>query len=97
MPGYIQLYKWTGQGIANVKEAPERIRRAKEEAEKLGIRNVGIWMTMGKSDPIAVWDAPDDEAMATFTLSVAKLGNVQTQTMKAFSEDELARVVGRLP
>jgi uncharacterized protein with GYD domain len=97
MPGYIQLYKWTEKGIGDVKSSPDRIRRAKEEAEKLGIRTVGIWMVMGQFDLVGVFDAPDDDAMAAFTLGLAKLGNVSTQTLKAFSEDELAQIVGRLP
>jgi uncharacterized protein with GYD domain len=97
MPGYIQLYKWTEQGIAKVKDSPDRIKRAREEAEKLGIKNVGVWMTMGQFDLIGVWDAPDDEAMAAFTLGLAKLGNVSTQTLKAFSEAELSQIIGRLP
>jgi uncharacterized protein with GYD domain len=97
MPGYIQLYKWTEKGIANVKDSPERIKRAKEEAEKLGIKNVGVWVTMGEFDLIGVWDAPDDQVMVAFTLGLVKVGNVTTQTMRALGEDELAQVVGRLP
>lgn len=96
MPGYIQLNKWTGQGIPSVRESPERIKRANAEAEKLGIRNVGIWMTMGEFDLVGVWDAPDDAAMAAFTLELAKLGNVTTRTSTVFSEDELSQVVDRL-
>jgi uncharacterized protein with GYD domain len=97
MAGYIQLFKWTQQGVTTVKDAPERIKRAKEAGEKLGIRNVGIWVTMGKYDLIGVWDAPDDATMTAFTLGLAKLGNVSTQTMRALSEDELAQIIGRLP
>ena len=41
MPTYIRLYKWTQEGLANIKD-PERIKRAKANAEKLGVRYIGI-------------------------------------------------------
>ena len=97
MAGYISLLKYTQQGLANIKASPERIKQAKAAAEKMGVRNVGVWVTMGEYDLVAVWDAPDDQAMSAFMLSLAKLGNVTTQTMRALSEEEFAQVVSKLP
>jgi uncharacterized protein with GYD domain len=97
MPGYISLYKFTQQGVANIKDSPQRIKDAKAAAEKLGIKVVGVWVTMGEYDLVAVCDAPSDEAVAVFTLALARLGNVSTQTMRALSEDEFAKVVSKLP
>lgn len=97
MPGFIGLFKWTQQGVGTVKEAPDRIKRSRTLAEQMGIRTVGVWITMGEYDLAGVFDAPDDQAMATFMLAVASQGNVSTQTVRAFSEDEFAQVVGRLP
>jgi uncharacterized protein with GYD domain len=96
MPAYIGLYKYTSQGVGSIKDSPSRIKQVEQVAKKLGIRMVGIWVTMGESDLVAVWEAPDDQAMAAFTLSVASNGNVTTQTMRAFSEEEFAQIVGRL-
>ena len=97
MPGYISLMKFTKQGIANIKESPKRIEQGKAAAEKLGIRVVGVWVTMGEYDLVAVCDAPDDQAVAVFQLALAGLGNVTTQTMRALSEEEFAQVVSKLP
>ena len=97
MPGYIGLYKFTQQGLANIKESPQRIKDAKALAEKLGITVIGVWVTMGDYDLISVADAPNDEAVAIFALALAGAGNVTTQTMRALSEDEFADVVGKLP
>ncbi len=52
---------------------------------------------MGEHDPVAIWDAPDDQTMAAFVLAQAKLGNITSQTMRALSEDEFAQVVSKLP
>ena len=97
MPGYIGLYKFTQQGLANIKESPQRIKDAKALAEKLGITVIGVWVTMGDYDLVSAADAPNDEAVAIFALALAGAGNVTTQTMRALSEDEFADVVGKLP
>lgn len=97
MPGYIGLFKYTPHGLADIKSSPERIKQAKALAEKMGIRVVGVWVTMGQYDLVTVGDAPDDQTMGAYSLALSKLGNVVTQTMRAFSEDEFAQVVSRLP
>ncbi len=97
MPGYVSLLRYTQQGLGNIKESPNRLKQAKAAAEKMGIKCVGAWVTMGEYDLVIVWDAPDDQAIATLALAQAKLGNVTTQTLRAFSEDEFAQVVGKLP
>ncbi|MBM3189790.1 MAG: GYD domain-containing protein [Chloroflexi bacterium] len=97
MPGYIGLYKYTKQGLASIKDSPRRIKEAQEAAAKMGIRIVGVWVTMGEYDLVAVCDAPSDEAVAMFQLTLARLGNVTTQTMRALSEEEFAQVVAKLP
>jgi len=97
MPGYVILHKFTQQGAANVKTLPERIKHATEEAKKLGARVVGTWVTMGEYDMVAVVDAPDDATMALIALKVAMKGNVTTQTLRAFSEDEFAKIAAKLP
>ena len=97
MPGYIQLLKVTQQGAANWKAAPGDMRLGKAEAEKIGIRNIGFWVTMGEYDVVAIWDAPDDQTMAAFALAAASRGDIATQTMRAFSDEEFAQIVSKLP
>jgi len=97
MPGYISLYKFTEQGLANIKESPQRIKDAKAFAEKLGMKVIGVWVTMGEYDLVSVGDAQNDEVIALFALALAGQGNVTTQTMRALSEDEFAQVVSKLP
>jgi uncharacterized protein with GYD domain len=97
MPGYIGLLKYTQQGLADIKNGPERIRQAKALAEKMGIRPIGTWLTIGPYDLVIIADAPDDQTMAAFTLALARGGNVTTTTMRALSEEEFAQVVARLP
>jgi uncharacterized protein with GYD domain len=97
MPGYIQLIKVTQQGAVGWKRAPADMEGGRAAAEKMGIRNIGFWVTMGEYDVIAIWDAPDDQTMANLALIQGMRGDVTTQTMRAFSEEEFATIVSRLP
>jgi uncharacterized protein with GYD domain len=97
MPAYITLYKWTAKGMGDIKSAPERIKQAKAAVEKMGGRAIGVWVTMGEYDMVAISEGPDNMAAAVNTLAIAQLGNVTSQTMTAFSEDEFAQIVAKLP
>jgi uncharacterized protein with GYD domain len=44
---------------------------------------------------VAVFEAPDDESMTAFALSVAKLGNVKTHTLRAFTGKEMTAIIGK--
>jgi uncharacterized protein with GYD domain len=55
------------------------------------------YLTMGKYDAVLVSEFPDDEAAARFMLSTSALGNVTTQTLKAFTEAEYRKILASLP
>jgi len=42
------------------------------------------------------FDAPDDAALAKAILTLAKDGNVKSETLKAFTEDEYRKIIGSL-
>jgi uncharacterized protein with GYD domain len=54
------------------------------------------YWTLGAFDVVAVFEAPDDETMTAFSLSVAKLGNVKTQTLRAFSAKDMGNILGKM-
>jgi len=97
MPTYITLYNWTEQGIKNVKEAPARIKASAKKVEAAGGKLLGIYVTMGKYDLVAVYEAPSDEVVAAALLGQGMLGNVRTTTLRAFTADQFAEIVKKLP
>jgi uncharacterized protein with GYD domain len=92
VPRYIMLYNYTDQGIKAVKESPDRIRRATQAVEQLGGKLLDISLTMGPYDLVATFEAPDDETVARFALTLGSAGNVRTTTLKAFSLEEFDRI-----
>ncbi len=98
MPGYVCLMKFTHQGITTVKEMPtKRLPMVKAMAEKMGARVVGVWLTMGRYDLLAVVDAPNDQVASILALALASQGNTTTETMRAFSEEEFTELIAKLP
>jgi uncharacterized protein with GYD domain len=92
---YIILIRFTDQGIRNVKDTTRRADTTRSEAEKMGGKFTVYW-TFGEYDGIGILEAPNDEAAMEFGLRVGSLGNIRTTTLKAFAEEEIARVVDKL-
>jgi len=96
MPTYIALLKWTSQGIANVRDSGKRLDAGREAFAKAGLKLKDAYLIMGRYDLVTVVEAPDDETYAKATLALGAQGNVSSETLKAFTEDEYRRIIGSL-
>ena len=97
MATYIVLINYTDQGIRNIKDSPQRADAARQALSDMGGEMKELYMTMGGYDLVVVAEAPSDDVMAKFALTVGSLGNVRTTTLKAFSEAEFRSIVESLP
>ena len=52
---------------------------------------------MGAQDAVIVFEAPDDETVASIALATAGLGNIRTTSRRAFKESEIPGVLRKLP
>ena len=96
MPTYIVLGQFTDQGIRNVKETTKRAQALKDMAKKFGATVNAVYWTLGQYDIATIVDAPDDASVNALLLSVGALGNVRTQTLRAFSADEMGQILGMM-
>jgi len=96
MATYIVLASFTDQGIKTVKQSIERADAFKQMAAKAGAIVKDIYWTLGSRDVVAVCEAPDDETATALSLSVAMRGNVRSETLRAFSFDEMKKVLGKM-
>ncbi|MEA2681474.1 MAG: hypothetical protein QOK03_3196 [Candidatus Binataceae bacterium] len=56
-----------------------------------------VYLVMGQYDLVAVVEAPNDETLAKVALGQAALGAFRsTETMRAFTEEEVAKIVAGL-
>jgi uncharacterized protein with GYD domain len=95
MATFISLINFTDQGIRNVKDSPERYSAFKGIAEKLGVTVKSAYYTVGHYDVVVTLEG-SDEAVTGALLKLGSLGNVRTQTLRAFSYDEMKNIVGKL-
>jgi uncharacterized protein with GYD domain len=94
MPTYISMLRYTQQGISAIKNAPARTDAAKEAYRKAGGELKAIYLTLGQYDLVAIAEMPNDEAVARMALAQGALGNVRSETMRAFTEAEFRKIVG---
>jgi uncharacterized protein with GYD domain len=97
MPIYVGLYKFTEQGRRDIKTTSDRVELVKGMVEKMGVKVLGQYITMGEYDLVTIAEAPDDEAIARVAALVLARGNVTTTTMRAFTPEEFRKVTSSLP
>src|SRR5262245_45005979 len=96
MATYIMLASFTDQGIRNVKDTVKRAEAFKEIAKGAGVKVRDLFWALGQYDVVAVADAPDDMTMTALGLTLGKSGNVRTQTLRAFSADEMSKILAKV-
>lgn len=97
MATFIVLFRYTEQGIKAIKQSPERVEKAKQLFRQMGAEVKSFYMLLGRYDTVFIVEAPNDETIAKATLALASLGNVKTETLRAFSGEEFRTIVAGLP
>jgi uncharacterized protein with GYD domain len=96
MATYITLASFTDQGVRNAKDSVKRAEAFKDMAKKHGATVKDLMWTLGQYDIVVTLDAPDDATVTALNLSIGGLGNVRTQTMRAFSAAEMTNVIAKM-
>ena len=96
MPTYIVLSNFTDQGIRNIKDTTKRADAVRETARKMGIETKSLYWTVGKYDVVATFEAPDDASITALALSLGSAGNVRTQTLRAFTKEDVAGILEKI-
>ncbi len=96
MTTYFILINWTDQGIRNIKDSPKRVDAAKKAVKDIGGDVKAFYMLQGSYDAVLIVEAPTDDALAKFLLTIGSLGNVRTTTMRAYPEAEYRKIIGEL-
>ncbi|MGO4682660.1 GYD domain-containing protein [Hyphomicrobium sp. 2TAF46] len=96
MATYIAFGNFTEQGIRNAKDSPKRKEEFKEMAKQLGVTVKDVYWTLGRFDIVLILEAQDDAVAAELGLNLGKLGNVRTETMRAFGPTEVTKLLDRI-
>ena len=96
MVTYVVLGNFTDQGIRTAKDSPKRAEAFKKMAETFGITVKELFWTQGGYDVVTILEAPDEFSVMTLSLSLGALGNVRTESLRAFSAADMAKVVEKM-
>ena len=96
MANYVVLMKWTDQGVRTVKETVQRAGAFRADCERRGIRVHEFFWTQGRYDMAWSLEAPDEQAMMAAMLALSNLGNVRTETLRAFTENETEEILRKV-
>jgi uncharacterized protein with GYD domain len=96
MPTYVVLYHFTDQGAKNIKGTVQRANEARADNERRGFKVQGLYWTQGRYDLVAIVDAPDEQAMLAGLFNIAGAGNVRSETLRAFSADDMQAVLQKM-
>ncbi len=97
MAKYITLIKFTDQGIRNIQETCQRATHFKSTAKKMGVKIKETYWTLGAFDGVLVFDAKDDESATSAMLALGSVGNVHTQTVRAYESEEMSKILSKVP
>ncbi|MCH8346293.1 MAG: GYD domain-containing protein [Chloroflexi bacterium] len=93
MPTYVVLYKFTDQGLKNIKDTVKRAREVRAENERRGFKVIGTYWTQGEYDLVSIVDAPSEDAMLAGLFNIAATGNVHSQTLRAYTDAEMEKAL----
>ena len=94
MPAYVVLYRFTEQGRSNIKATVDRAAAIRRQNEERGFRVIGHYWTQGQYDLVVIVEAPTEEAMMGGLFSIAEAGNVVSETLRAFTDDDMRQILG---
>ena len=96
MPTYVVLSKFTEQGVSKIKDTVKRSEDFRKAAKKAGVSVKEVLWTQGQYDLVTVLEAQDEMAAMALGMSVAKLGNIRSETLRAFTAGELEKILEKL-
>ena len=97
MATYVTLAKYTAQGIASIKDSPDRLDAARRELAPLGVTIKDFYLTLGEYDFLVIVEAPDNKTAAMALIALSAQGNVSTTSMAALTEQEFRNLIAEMP
>jgi uncharacterized protein with GYD domain len=95
MATYISLVKFTDKGIQAARETTQRVSDWAVKVKSKGVSIKEMYWTLGQYDQVCVFEAPDDETAASVLLAADVLGNIRTQTLRAFTASEMEKILAK--
>lgn len=90
---YILLSRLTSEGRKTVRENPGRIQEVNKEIEKLGVKVLSQYATLGPYDFVNVVDAPDNKTVVKVSVELSSRGTVEITTLPTITLNDFVGAV----
>ncbi len=93
MTRYLSLLSFDKQGVENVSHSPARAKEFRTNVEAVGGKVIEQYWALGQYDGAVIFEAPDEETATSLLLKLDQKGNVRTQTMRIYNEQEFTSIL----
>jgi uncharacterized protein with GYD domain len=97
MATYVVLYKFTADGVKNIRDSVKRAGQVRQQNAAAGFKILEVFWTQGPYDMVAIVDAPSEDTMMGAMLNVVSAGNVTSTTMRAFDAMAMSKILATVP
>ncbi len=84
------------KALKALKDAPKRVEAFKQMAKAHGVTVKEVFWTQERYDYEGLTEAPDELCGVALSLSLSAIGNVRTETLRAFSAEDMAKIVAKM-
>jgi uncharacterized protein with GYD domain len=88
MQTYVTLWKYTKDGLMDIKKTNKRFEFAKKVVKDAGGKLLAVYGLIGEYDLITVMDMPNEKVAAATILKICSTGRITSQSMTALSLEE---------
>lgn len=96
MAAYVVLGSFTDQGIRAVKDTTKRAKAFRDLASQMGVTIKDVYWTLGHYDVVLTLESVKEENVTALMLKVGSLGNLKSQTLRAFTESEVSSILNKV-
>jgi len=96
MPIYVTLIKSTAETVKSIGDVGKWYEESTKMAEQMGIKMISAYALLGRYDMMLIYEAPDEKAVVSLSLSGTPRPGVQSETWTAIPIEEFAKLAARL-
>lgn len=92
MPLYVTLWKYTKDGLVDIKNTTDRYKVVNEIIKSHGGRVVNGYGLIGEYDVMTIVELPDEKALVSSILKICSKGRVTSQTLTALPMEDFLKI-----
>jgi uncharacterized protein with GYD domain len=92
MQTYVTLWKYTKDGLVDMKNTPNRYETVKKIIGDAGGKLVSIYGLIGEYDVVTIIEMPDEKVAASTILKICSKGRITSHTMTALSIEDFLNI-----